>query len=47
LINGVVDAALRSERASAADTARKVHEAVLEASGGLADDASVVCLSVS
>jgi hypothetical protein len=48
LINGVVDAALRSERASAADTARKVHEAVLEASGGgLADDATVVCLSVS
>jgi serine phosphatase RsbU (regulator of sigma subunit) len=48
LTKGVVDAALRSERASAADTVRKAHEAVLGASkGDLADDATVVCLSVS
>jgi serine phosphatase RsbU (regulator of sigma subunit) len=45
---GLVEAALRSERGTAADTVRKVHTAVLEASGGeLEDDATVVCLSVS
>jgi serine phosphatase RsbU (regulator of sigma subunit) len=44
--DGVADAALRSARGSAADTVRKVHRAVLEASGGdLQDDATVVCLS--
>jgi serine phosphatase RsbU (regulator of sigma subunit) len=47
-IQGVVDAALRSERATAADTVRKVQTAVLEASRGELDrDATVVCLSVS
>jgi serine phosphatase RsbU (regulator of sigma subunit) len=44
---GLIAAALDSERATAADTVRKVHTAVLEASGGeLADDATAVCLSV-
>jgi serine phosphatase RsbU (regulator of sigma subunit) len=47
-IDGVIEAALRSQRAAAADTVRKVLTAVLEASGGdLSDDATVVCLSVS
>ena len=47
-LDGVIQAALRSERAGAGDTVRKVHTAVLEASGGdLEDDATVVCLSVS
>jgi serine phosphatase RsbU (regulator of sigma subunit) len=46
-IKGVVDAALSSERGSAADTVRQVHTAVLEASeGNLEDDATVVCLAV-
>jgi serine phosphatase RsbU (regulator of sigma subunit) len=46
-VQGVVEAAMRSERATAADTVRKVHTAVLDASGGeLHDDATVVCLSV-
>jgi serine phosphatase RsbU (regulator of sigma subunit) len=45
---GVIDAALRSETATAADTVRLVHTAVLEASDGeLEDDATVVCLSAS
>jgi serine phosphatase RsbU (regulator of sigma subunit) len=47
-IDGLIAAALRSERAIAADTVRKVHMAVLEACDGkLEDDATVVCLSVS
>jgi serine phosphatase RsbU (regulator of sigma subunit) len=47
-IDGLIEAALRSELATAAETVRKVHTAVLEASGGeLDDDATVVCLSVS
>jgi serine phosphatase RsbU (regulator of sigma subunit) len=47
-MQGAVDAALRSERATAADTVRKVHTAVLEATRGELDhDATVVCLSVS
>jgi serine phosphatase RsbU (regulator of sigma subunit) len=46
-IEGTIEAALRSERATAADTVRAVHTAVLEASAGdLADDATVVCLAV-
>lgn len=46
-LNGVVAAALSSERATAADTVRKIHAAVLEASRGeLDDDATAVCLSV-
>ena len=46
-IDGLVEAALRSERQTAADTVRQVHLAVLAASGGdLKDDATAVCLSV-
>lgn len=46
-IEGLIEAALRSERATAADTVRKIHAAVLEASGGdLDDDATAVCLTV-
>jgi len=46
-IEGVINAALRSERETAADTVREVHREVLAASGGeLADDATAVCLSV-
>jgi serine phosphatase RsbU (regulator of sigma subunit) len=45
---GVIDAARRSRSGSAADTVRKIHTAVLEASGGdLSDDATAVCLAVS
>jgi serine phosphatase RsbU (regulator of sigma subunit) len=45
---GLVEAARRSGRGSAADTVREVHRAVLEASaGGLSDDATAVCLAVS
>jgi serine phosphatase RsbU (regulator of sigma subunit) len=46
-VEGVVRAALRSERETAADTVRAIHKAVLAASEGeLADDATAVCLSV-
>jgi serine phosphatase RsbU (regulator of sigma subunit) len=46
-VDGLVKAALSSERATAADTVRKIHAAVLEASkGALDDDATAVCLSV-
>jgi serine phosphatase RsbU (regulator of sigma subunit) len=44
---GVTQAALRSERETAADTVREIHKAVLAASDGeLSDDATAVCLSV-
>jgi serine phosphatase RsbU (regulator of sigma subunit) len=44
----VIKAASSSSSGSAADTVRKVHGAVLEASDGdLRDDATVVCLAVS
>jgi serine phosphatase RsbU (regulator of sigma subunit) len=47
-MDGFVQAALQSKRATAADTVRRVQTAVLRASGGdLTDDATVVCLSVS
>jgi serine phosphatase RsbU (regulator of sigma subunit) len=47
-IEGLIAAALRSERATAADTVRRLQMAVLEASDGdLDDDATMVCLSVS
>jgi len=47
-VDGVIEAALRSEPAAAADTVRKVLTAVVKASGGdLNDDATTVCLSVS
>jgi serine phosphatase RsbU (regulator of sigma subunit) len=46
-LDGVVDAALRAERVTAADTVRAVHRSVLSASGGdLTDDATAVCLAV-
>lgn len=47
-VQGLIEAALRSERQTAASTVREVHMAVLEASDGeLEDDATAVCLSVS
>jgi serine phosphatase RsbU (regulator of sigma subunit) len=47
-VEGLIEAALRSERGTAADTVREVHSAVLAVSEGeLADDATVVCLSIS
>jgi serine phosphatase RsbU (regulator of sigma subunit) len=47
-IDGVIEAALRSERATAAETVRKIHAAVLDANDqNLQDDATVVCLSLS
>jgi hypothetical protein len=46
-VEGVVQAALRSERETAADTVREIHKAVLAGSDGeLSDDATAVCLSV-
>jgi serine phosphatase RsbU (regulator of sigma subunit) len=46
-VEGLVEAALRSERQTAADTVREVHMAVLAACGGdLEDDATAVCLSI-
>jgi serine phosphatase RsbU (regulator of sigma subunit) len=46
-MDGLIGAALSSERATAADTVRKIHTAVLQASQGeLDDDATAVCLSV-
>jgi serine phosphatase RsbU (regulator of sigma subunit) len=44
---GVVRAALQSQRGTAADTVREIHRAVLAASGGeLTDDATALCLSI-
>jgi serine phosphatase RsbU (regulator of sigma subunit) len=44
-VEGVREAAERSRRRSAADTVRAIHDAVLRATdGGLADDATAVCL---
>jgi serine phosphatase RsbU (regulator of sigma subunit) len=46
-LEGLVRAALRSERGTAADTVREIHRTVLEVSqGDLADDATAVCLSI-
>ncbi len=45
--DGLAEAALRPARASAADTVREVHDAVLAAAAGkLADDATAVCLAI-
>jgi serine phosphatase RsbU (regulator of sigma subunit) len=45
--DGLVKAALRSQRGSAADTVREVHRAVVAKRGGeLSDDATAVCLSI-
>jgi serine phosphatase RsbU (regulator of sigma subunit) len=44
----VIEAALRSQRATAPETVRRVHTAVLAAAGGrLDDDATAVCLAVA
>ena len=44
---GVVRAALQSQRGTAADTVRQIHRAVLAASSGeLTDDATALCLSI-
>jgi AcrR family transcriptional regulator len=45
-IEGAIKAALRSERVTAADTVRQIHQAVLATSASLVDDATAVCLSV-
>ena len=46
-VEGLVEAALRSELGTGAGTVREIHRAVLEAAGGdLTDDATAVCLSV-
>jgi len=46
-IQGLIEAAQRAERQTAADTVRLVHTALLEASGrNLDNDATVVCLSI-
>ncbi len=46
-LEGLVEAALRSQRGTGADTVREIHKAVLAAAKGkLADDATAVCLSV-
>jgi serine phosphatase RsbU (regulator of sigma subunit) len=45
-IEGLIRAALRSERETAADTVRHVHRSVLAAGERLTDDATAVCLSV-
>jgi serine phosphatase RsbU (regulator of sigma subunit) len=45
--DGLIEAALRSQRGSAADTVREVHRAVIAKRGGeLSDDATAVCLSI-
>jgi serine phosphatase RsbU (regulator of sigma subunit) len=45
-VEGLLEAALRSEPASAADTVREVHKAIRRTSGDdLRDDATAVCLS--
>jgi serine phosphatase RsbU (regulator of sigma subunit) len=47
-MDGLIGAVVSTEGATAADTVRRVHTAVLESTGGdLDDDATVVCLSVS
>lgn len=47
-IDGLLEAAQRSQRATAPDTVREIHSAVLEASGGeLDDDATAVCLAIT
>ena len=44
-VDGVIEAALRSERATAADTVRKIHTAVMDKADELEDDATALCLS--
>jgi serine phosphatase RsbU (regulator of sigma subunit) len=45
-MQGTIRAALRSERETAADTVRQVHQAVLATNEDLVNDATAVCLSV-
>jgi serine phosphatase RsbU (regulator of sigma subunit) len=46
-VEGVIEAAQRSQRPTAADTVRDIHEAVLAVTDGdLRDDSTVVCLAV-
>jgi serine phosphatase RsbU (regulator of sigma subunit) len=46
--DGLIEAALRSHHSTAADTVRKIHAAVVDATeGDLSDDATAVCLSVN
>ena len=46
-LDGVIEAAVRSQRGTAADTVREIHRTVLAVAGGeLTDDATAVCLSV-
>ena len=46
-MEGLIAAARRSGRDSAAGVVREVHDAVLAAAGeGLRDDATAVCLSI-
>lgn len=47
-IDGLIEAAQRSQRATAPDTVREIHSAVLDATGGeLDDDATAVCLAIT
>jgi serine phosphatase RsbU (regulator of sigma subunit) len=47
-INGLLEAAQRSQSATAPDTVREIHSAVLAATGGeLDDDATAVCLAIT
>jgi serine phosphatase RsbU (regulator of sigma subunit) len=47
-IDGLLEAAQRSQSATAPDTVREIHSAVLDATNGeLDDDATAVCLAIS
>jgi sigma-B regulation protein RsbU (phosphoserine phosphatase) len=46
-INGLLRAAQRSQSATAPDTVREIHSAVLDATGGELDDATAVCLAIT
>ena len=47
-LNGLTEAARRSETGTAADTVRRIHSAVLKAAEDeLDDDATAVCLAVA
>jgi serine phosphatase RsbU (regulator of sigma subunit)/DNA-binding transcriptional ArsR family regulator len=47
-IDGLLEAAQRSQSATAPDTVRAIHSAVLDATGGeLDDDATAVCLAIT
>jgi serine phosphatase RsbU (regulator of sigma subunit)/DNA-binding transcriptional ArsR family regulator len=47
-MEGLIDAAMRSQRSTAPDTVREIHAAVLDATeGDLDDDATAVCLAIT